>query len=74
MRGWGARSQVPPDGAVLDLGCGGGDPIATWLIALGYDVTGVDFAAPMLWIATRRFPDARWVLADMTMLSSGAVF
>ncbi len=69
-----AVADVPPGGSVLDLGCGGGEPIASWLIAQGYDVTGVDFAAPMLRIAKRRFPDARWVLADMTTLSLGCSF
>lgn len=69
-----AVADVPPGGSVLDLGCGGGEPIAGWLIAQGYDVTGVDFAAPMLQIAEHRFPDATWVLADMTTLCLGRSF
>ena len=33
---------------VLDLGCGAGEPIARWFIAEGFQVTGVDFAAPVI--------------------------
>lgn len=35
-----ALAGVPADGAVLDLGCGAGEPIVAQLIARGFDVTG----------------------------------
>lgn len=75
-RRWLERSvqDVPPGGAVLDLGCGTGEPIAAWLLERGFSVTGVDFAEPMLRIASARFPDATWRLADMTTLSLGRQF
>ncbi len=56
VRAW-ARS-VRPGGAVLDLGCGSGVPIAETLLTCGFDVHGVD-ASPSLVAAFRdRFPHA----------------
>lgn len=64
-----------PDGArVLDLGCGAGEPIARWFIAEGFNVTGVDFAVPMLDIARQRWPDGDWRQADMRHLDLGEIF
>lgn len=64
-----------PDGArVLDLGCGAGEPIARWFIAEGFNVTGVDFAVPMLDIARQRWPDGDWRQADMRHLDLGETF
>ena len=57
--------RLPPGSAVLDLGCGAGDPVASWLVARGFDVTGVDFAPPMLALARARLPQARFVEGDM---------
>ena len=36
------RERLPAGGAVLDLGCGCGVPVARSLAAAGYQVTGVD--------------------------------
>ena len=33
---------LPPDGAVLDIGCGSGEPMAAALLSQGYAVTGID--------------------------------
>ncbi|MEZ5865265.1 MAG: class I SAM-dependent methyltransferase [Geminicoccaceae bacterium] len=57
-----------PDAAILDLGCGAGEPIARYLVAQGCRVTGVDFAAAMLAIARTRLPAARWLQGDMREL------
>ena len=58
--------QGLPEGAhVLDLGCGAGEPIAAWLIDQGFRVTGTDFAADLLALAQKRWPDGDWRLADM---------
>ena len=63
-----ARS-LPPAGHILDLGCGSGEPIAAWLLANGFQVTGVDYAESMLAIARKRFPGSAWVLNDMRDLT-----
>lgn len=57
-----------PGASVLDLGCGTGDPIATWLDAQGYRVTGADGAQAMITLAESRRPDMEWIVADMRSL------
>lgn len=59
---------------VLDLGCGAGEPIARWFIAEGFQVTGVDFAAPMLEIARERWPRGDWRQADMRDFDLGETY
>jgi SAM-dependent methyltransferase len=68
------RALAPENAALLDLGCGAGEPIADYLIGRGHRVTGVDFAAAMLVIARGRFPEAEWVQADMRGLDLGRRF
>ncbi len=60
--------ELPPDAAVLDLGCGAGDPATSWL-AQRFAVTGVDFSAKQLELARRNAPSASFIKADMTDLS-----
>ncbi len=47
--------------AVLDLGCGTGQPMAAWLIHQGFCVTGIDQSPGMLTIAQSTYPQARWL-------------
>ena len=60
------RGRVPAGGAVLDIGCGCGVPVARSLAAAGYQVTGVDFSGVQIERARRLVPDARFVRADAT--------
>lgn len=57
--------DLAPGGRILDLGCGGGEPIARFLIDRGFALTGVDLAASAILIAQTRFPHERWIKADM---------
>lgn len=59
---------------VLDLGCGGGEPLAKFFIDAGCRVTGVDCAAAMIAICRERWPDGEWIEADMRGLDLGRVF
>ena len=65
---------LPRGGKVLDLGCGAGQPIAAWLIAEGFKLTGVDFSDAMLAIARTRWPDGDWRATDMRALDLGETF
>lgn len=65
---------VPPGGAVLDLGCGMGEPIAAHLIGAGFRVTGVDSAPTLIGLCQARFPGQDWRLADMRGLDLGRRF
>jgi len=57
--------RLPACGNLLDLGCGAGEPFACEFPRRGWDVTGVDFSARMLELATRYAPRMRQVRADM---------
>ena len=65
---------IPAGGHILDLGCGTGEPIAAWMIARGFRVTGVDYSESMLEIARERYPGAAWVLNDMRNLTVSGPF
>lgn len=69
-RPWLDRFLAPirDGGRILDLGCGGGDPIAGYLIEQGFDVVGLDASSEMVALARARYPDGEWVLGDMRTL------
>jgi SAM-dependent methyltransferase len=66
--------ELRPDGTVLDLGCGSGDPIARLLIERGFQLTGVDTSPSLLAIARARLPEGEWLVGDMRTLDLGRRF
>ncbi len=74
--GWLDRftALLPPGGTSLDLGCGGGIPLAKYLVEHGFAVTGVDSAPTLIALCKRRFPKAEWLLADMRTLQLATTF
>ena len=73
---WMARfaALLPPGGRVLDLGCGTGRPLGSWLLSQGFAVTGVDGSAPAINRARERLPGGTWLCADMRGLALGETF
>ncbi|KQV32300.1 methyltransferase [Rhizobium sp. Root1203] len=67
-------SLVPPRGDILDLGCGGAEPIAADLIRDGFRVTGVDASETLIGLCRQRFPDRSWFVADMREFSLPAKY
>lgn len=59
---------LPPDGLVLDCGCGAGEPIARYLSQCGYAVVGIDSSPAMIRMFQARLPGQRAVVADMRTL------
>lgn len=57
--------HLPGSGELLDLGCGGGEPVARYFVDRGFHLTGVDIAPTMIQLARTRFPRHRWIEADM---------
>ncbi len=55
VRGW-AR-ELPPGGAILDLGCGSGAPIPEALVDDGFEVYGVDASPTMTAAFRKRLPN-----------------
>ncbi|MFU9046674.1 class I SAM-dependent DNA methyltransferase [Acinetobacter tibetensis] len=62
-------AMLPDQANVLDLGCGSGKPIATYLIEQGCAITGVDSSELMLQMARANFPEQTWLQADMRQLN-----
>lgn len=60
---------LPDQANVLDLGCGSGKPLATYLIEQGCAITGVDSSELMLQMARANFPEQTWLQADMRQLN-----
>lgn len=65
---------LPAGGAVLDIGCGSGIPIARELIRRGVNVTGLDGSSTMLALFERNVPATPVHLGDMRELSLGRRF
>lgn len=61
----GFQAYVPEPGALLDLGCGAGHPVAADFLDSGWQVTGVDFSRGMLDLAKVQAPQMVQVHADM---------
>lgn len=56
---------LPKGAEILDLGCGGGEPIARFLVDQGHHLTGVDTSSTLINLARTRFPRHKWIEADM---------
>jgi 2-polyprenyl-3-methyl-5-hydroxy-6-metoxy-1,4-benzoquinol methylase len=67
-------SLVCRGATVLDLGCGGGSPVALHMVAKGFHVTGVDVSPTLISLCRSRMPDQEWVVADMRALALGRRF
>jgi SAM-dependent methyltransferase len=65
---------LPNHAKVLDLGCGGGAPVAQNLAKHGLHVTGVDSSQKMISLCCSRLPGHEWIVADMRTLSLGRKF
>ena len=59
---------------VLDLGCGGGAPVALHMAVYGFHVTGVDSSPTLISLCRTRMPDQEWIVADMRSLALGRRF
>ena len=65
---------LPLSPAVLDVGCGSGEPIGRYLTKRGCRLTGVDSAPEMIELCRACLPGQTWHVADMRSLSLARVF
>ena len=65
---------LAPSATVLDLGCGGGSPVALHMAARGFRVTGVDSSPTLISLCRTRMPDQEWIVGDMRSLALGRRF
>lgn len=56
---------LQPKSTILDVGCGSGYPIASYLIKKGFDVTGLDASKELLKIAEVKCPSMKSIYGDM---------
>jgi SAM-dependent methyltransferase len=63
------ENGVIPPATILEVGCGSG-AVATHLATSGYQVTGIDTAAPLVHKAHARCPSATFVIGDVTKLDA----
>ncbi|MCR6499277.1 class I SAM-dependent methyltransferase [Shinella sp. CPCC 101442] len=73
---WLARFTAPlaAGAAILDLGCGSGEPMAASLIEGGFAVTGVDSSETLIGLCRTRHPKADWHVADMRLFATEKTF
>ena len=62
-------AAIPKGARVLDLGCGGGSPVASNLVASGLRITGVDSSPTLISLCRDRMPEQEWIVADMRSLA-----
>lgn len=67
-------ASLPDGGKVLDLGCGSGSPVARYLAACGFRITGVDTSPTLIGLCQQRLPRHTWIVADMRELDFPEVF
>ena len=65
---------MPQAGHVLDAGCGHGNPVITYLLEKGLQVTGSDQSPAMLARARQQFPGVEFWEQAVTQIQSQAVF
>lgn len=57
--------HVQPRANILDVGCGSGHPIATYLTAHKFSMTGIDASKELLKIAKKNCPEMKLIHGDM---------
>jgi SAM-dependent methyltransferase len=67
-------SLLAVGGTVLDLGCGGGSPVALHMVSQGFHVTGIDSSPTLLSLCRARMPDQEWLIADMRAVALRRTF
>ena len=65
---------LPAHASILDIGCGSGQPIAQYLIAQGFTITGIDSSSAMISFCAQRFASHEWLVKDMRSLDLGRRF
>jgi 2-polyprenyl-3-methyl-5-hydroxy-6-metoxy-1,4-benzoquinol methylase len=58
-------NHLKPGANILDVGCGSGFPIASYLIEHGFQVTGVDSSKELLKIAESKCPLMKTIFGDI---------
>jgi cyclopropane fatty-acyl-phospholipid synthase-like methyltransferase len=60
-----------PNSTVLDVGCGSGKPVASFLVSAGHKVIGLDISEKQIELAKQNVPSASFKVRDMSALKQG---
>ena len=63
--------RLPPDSQILDVGCGAGVPVASYLAERGHRVVGVDVSPRQIELARINVPEGVFEVRDMCDFKSG---
>lgn len=64
-------ARLRPESRILDMGCGAGIPICSYLIERGHEVLGVDISPRQVALAAKNVPAGRFQTRDMRDLHEG---
>jgi 2-polyprenyl-3-methyl-5-hydroxy-6-metoxy-1,4-benzoquinol methylase len=67
-------AQIKKEGKVLDLGCGSGRPMASYILSQGFSVKGIDGSDKMIELAKRYVPSIDPEVQDMRHLNLSEKF
>lgn len=62
---------LQPNSKVLDVGCGAGKPIDSYLVSKGIGVSGIDISETQIELAKSNVPEANYEVRDMSELQDG---
>lgn len=62
---------LQPNANILDIGCGAGKPIDSYLISKGMKVKGIDISEAQIALAKEFVPEAEYEIKDMSELNDG---
>lgn len=62
---------LQPISTILDVGCGAGKPIDSFLVSKGMAVTGIDISEAQIELARLNVPEADYEIKDMSELADG---
>jgi len=65
---------LPPGAAILDVGCGSGQPLSSYLIEQGFQLCGIDSSPTMISLCRDRFREGEWLVANMRTLALNRKF
>lgn len=60
--------RLPEGSTILDLGCGAGEPVDSYLVSHSLRVIGVDISEAQIELAKQHVPDATYIVQDMSQL------
>ena len=63
-------SLLPGSSSILDVGCGAGVPINSYLIEKGYSVTGIDISERQIELAKKNVLQGIYSVKDMSVLKN----